>query len=718
MRIPPLNFGRSQRLPLILQSESAECGLACLAMIAAYHGHAIDLLSMRQRFSISLRGVTLKNIVDMGAALKLQPRPLKLELEELPQMRTPCILHWEMAHFVVLKSVQANADGSLRSAMIHDPARGLVRVTAAEMSASFTGVALELTPAADFEAREEKRKISIGAMLSSVTGLRGALTQVFALAVALEIFALGAPLFMQLVIDGPVASSDRNMLTVVALGFVLLLLVQTSISVFRSWSVLYISTHLKLQWVANVFSHLLHLPLAFFEKRHMGDVTSRFQSVHTIQETLSGKFIEAVLDGILACTALAVLLMYSAQLAIIAIAAVLVYFSLRWVLFLSLRRANEDQLVQRAKEQSIFFESVRGIQAIKLFNHEAERQTRWMNAMAASTNHTIVTQKLNLGFATATTLLMGIENIAVVWFGARLVIDGSFSIGMLYAFLAYKTIFATRAFALVDKVQEFRMLSLQAERLADIVLTPREPDDEVAPPPSQKEEGLTIELRNVSFRYSDADPWVLRNLSMTINAGQSLAVTGHSGCGKTTLIKMLIGILPPTEGEILVDGVPLQRFGVRAYRSTIGAVMQDDQLFAGSITDNICFFDQGVDMARVHSCAAAASLAGDIASMPMGYQTLVGEMGTSLSGGQKQRLLLARALYKGPRILFLDEATSNLDSANEQRVNEAINRLDVTRIIVAHRQETIASAERVLELANGVIVRDFLQETEVVAKQA
>ncbi len=705
-----LHFGGAQRLPLVSQTEAAECGLACLAMIAGYHGHDIDLLTLRQRFSLSSRGATMKNLVDIGRALHLSPRPVKVELEDLRHLRLPCILHWNLNHFVVLHKVQAGLDGAPAAIHIHDPALGKRVVGAADIAAAFTGVALELLPTADFQRREEKQRIKIGELVRSVTGLRPALLQVLGLALALEAFALVGPLLMQLVVDGPIASADRDMLTVVALGFGLLLLFQTLFGAFRSWVVMYISTHLSMQWTANVFHHLLHLPLSFFEKRHLGDVVSRFNSVHAIQDTLSSKFIEAVLDGLLTLTVLAALLAYNATLAAVVVGGVAVYCLLRMATFLAARRASEEQLAAKAREQSVFLESIRGIQAIKLLNHEHERHARWLNLLVGTINRGIATQKLNLLFTTASGAVKGVENIVVIWLGARLVIDNALSIGMLYAFIGYKAMFTARAYALVDKLQDFKMLALQGERLADIVLTPREPAaDEGCADPAD----LTIMLRGVSFRYSDVDPWVIRGLDMTIRPGESVAIVGRSGCGKTTLLKLLVGILTPTEGEILVGGVPLERLGARRYRALIGAVMQDDQVFAGTVADNICFFDQHVEPGAVRRCAKAASIAADIEAMPMAYQTLIGDMGSSLSGGQKQRLLLARALYKSPRMLFLDEATSHLDAANEQRVNEAVQGMDITRVIVAHRHETIASVGRVVELVDGKIVRDFQQESSM-----
>lgn len=704
--LPRVHLG-GRRLPLVLQGEAAECGLACMAMVSGYHGHDIDLLSLRQRFSFSLRGATFRHLVQIAAALGFSARPVKVELEDLPHLRTPCILHWDMNHFVVLKKVRTDARGKLASVELHDPARGQLRVPARQVSACFTGAAMELVPGTGFAARVERQRLDLWQLVTRAAGLRPAMLQLFGLALALECFALLAPLFLQAVVDGPLTSGDRDMLSMLALGFGALVVAQSAIGVARSWMVLYIGSHLNLQWVSNVFAHLLYLPLSYFEKRHLGDVHSRFNAVHAIRETLSGKFVEAILDSLMAVTALVVLFLYSAGLAAVVVAAVGLYLGLRTASYLALRSATEEQLAFKANEQSVFLESIRGIQAIKLANHEDVRHARWLNHVGASINRSIRTEKINMLFRCASGFLNGAENIVVIWLGARLVLAEAFSLGMLYAFLSYKLTFTQRAYALIDKIQDLRMLSLQGERLADIVLTAREQSGggEAGVP-----EHLPIELRDVWFRYSDADPWVLRGVNLLIAPGQSVAIVGSSGCGKTTLLKLLIGILTPTKGEVLVGGLPLASFGARRYRACIGAVMQDDQLFAGTLLENICFFDERVDMERVEQCAAAAAIAHELGAMPMGYQTLVGDMGTSLSGGQKQRLLLARALYKRPRILFLDEATSHLDSGNEREVNQAIGALALTRILVAHRKETIASAERVVQLADGVVVRDLLQD--------
>ena len=691
-------LGGGRRLPAFLQTEAAECGLACLGMVACWHGHRIDLAGLRRRFTLSMKGATLAYLMQAAGKLQLSPRPLRLELDELSRLSLPCVLHWDLNHFVVLASV------SEREAVIHDPAGGRRRMGLEELSRHFTGIALELSPTADFRPVDERRRVRLRDLTGAVTGLSRSLAQVVLLALLLQAVALLSPFYMQWVVDGAVVSEDRDLLTVLGLGFLLLAGVQVAISALRSWVVLYLGTSLNLQWLANVFAHLLRLPVSWFEKRHLGDVVSRFGAVATIQRTLTSSFVEALIDGVMAVATLAMMLAYSPGLAAVAVGAVAAYGLLRAAYYGPLKRATEEHIVHAARQQSHFLETVRGVQSIKLFGRQEERRARWLNLAVDAVNRDVAVQKLTLGFRSANGVVFGAERVAVVWLGALQVLDSAFSVGMLFAFLAYKEQFSARVAGLVDKAIELRMLQLQGERLADIVLAPAESDPASAPPPV---EDASIEVRGLSFRYSDTEPFVIRDCSFRIEPGESVAIVGASGGGKTTLVKIMLGLLAPTDGQVLVGGVDLQKLGVDAYRRLVGTVMQEDPLFAGSIADNVSFFDPDPSQEAVERCTRLAAVHEDIAAMPMGYHTLIGDMGAALSGGQRQRILLARALYKQPRILFLDEATSALDVERERQVNAAVRGLALTRILIAHRPETIASADRVIVLQGGRVAQDL-----------
>ncbi|MES2899533.1 MAG: peptidase domain-containing ABC transporter [Pseudomonadota bacterium] len=687
-----LEFG-PRRLPLLLQTEAAECGLACLAMAASYHGFRTDLAAMRARFSVSLKGLTLAQLMDFADRLKLSSRALRLELDELRQLKMPCVLHWGTNHFVVLRS--ANAKG----VVLHDPAVGVRRLAYEDVDKHFSGFALELTPSSDFQPADEKRRVTLGSVIGTLTGFGEPLALVLMMSLALEAMALVAPLLNQWVVDEALVSADRSLLNTLALGTLLLMITQSVVAQARAWTVLYIATHLNLQWVSNVFTHLLRLPIGWYEKRHLGDVVSRFGSVSAIQSTITNGFISVILDGLMAVLTFIMMVCYSVTLSLVVVAMMLLYGALRVSSYGPLREAGLECIMLAAKESSCFMETIRAAQAIKLFGRELDRRSRWLNAKVDSVNRAVRTEKLGLWYGNINLAITGIAGTSIMWLGGRMVMDGTFTIGMLFAFTAYAGQFGARMSSLIDKYFEFRMLSLHTERLADIVLETPEP--EAAGSIGVAHLVPRIELVNVGFRYSDSDPWVVRHVNLVIDPGASLAIVGPSGGGKTTLIKLILGVLVPLEGEIRYGGVPMRQLGLRAYRSALGAVMQDDQLLAGSLRNNISFFDQPTDQRHVEACADLAAVHADIAAMPMGYETLSGDMGSTLSGGQKQRVLLARALYKKPTVLILDEATSHLDVALERRVNAAIASLQITRIFVAHRPETIASAGRVVTLSDG-----------------
>jgi len=592
--------------------------------------------------------------------------------------------------------------------VLHDPAVGTRRLTLEEVSKHFTGIALELTPTSEFRRGEEAVKFSVLGLMGRVVGLRRGLTQLTLIGLAMQVCSLVAPFYLQWVVDEALVAADHSLITVLGTGFLLLVVMQSTMSAFRSWVTTVLAANLNFQWFGNAFSHLMRLPLPYFEKRHLGDIVSRFGSIQTIQRSLTTQFVDGIVDGVLVLGTLVVMEIYSPQLTIVAVGAVALYASLRLGMFRLLRDATAEQIIHAAKQQSHFMESARGVQSIRLFNRSEERRIGWMNALADQFNADLRISRLAISYQTANSLLFGIERIVVIWLAALAVLDGRFSVGMLFAYLSYKDQFTQRLASLIDKLFEFRMLRLHGERVADIVLTEPERDQHAVEVDAGKI-SPSIELRNVTYRYADGEPDVIRGLNLTIPAGQCLAITGGSGCGKTTLVKLLLGLIEPTEGEILVGGVKLKELGLANYRQITGTVMQDDQLFAGSIGDNISFFDPLPVQDRIESSAQLAAIHNEILAMSMGYNALIGDIGSGLSGGQKQRILLARALYKEPKMLCLDEATSHLDIWNEQLVNAAIKGIRLTRIIVAHRPETIAMAQRVVVLERGQIVRDLEQ---------
>lgn len=687
-----INFGLFAKTPMILQTESAECGLACLAMIAHHHGYRTDLFILRQKYPISQKGATLHTLVKIAQKMRLTTRPLRLELDELSQLRMPCILHWDMNHFVVLKSVSKN------KVTILDPSYGQRILTKKEISGHFTGIALEVWADSNFEKKEDKANIRLFKLIGEIKGLYGSLGQILILALVLEVFALTSPFFMQWVIDHAIVSADSNLLTTLVIGFGILMFLTQLTSLLQTWIGMYISTTLNVQWKANVFHHLTHLPSQFFQKRHLGDIISRFGAIDNIQSTLTTTFLTVILDGMMTVFTLVMMFFYSPTLAWIAIGAMIIYGVLRWIWYAPLKRATEEQIIHSAKQSTHFMETMRGIRAIKRFNKEDIRKSTWLTLFVNTINAGLYTQKLGLMFGFINGIVFGLENLIIIYLGVNLVINSTFTVGILMAFIAYKNQFGGRVSSLIDKFIEVKMLSLHGERLADIVLEKTEKSDYLPVLEQKNISNYDIQVKNLSFAYSDDEPNIIDNLSFHIKDKESVAIVGATGCGKSTLMSLLMGELTPKLGEIKIAGKIHQNMAELNALGIIACVSQDDTLFAGSLIENISFFDDKLNHEWAEECAIMAGIHDEIMSMPMGYQTLVGDMGNVLSGGQKQRILIARALYQKPKILFLDEATSHLDIVKEHQINEMIKSLGITRVMIAHRPETIASADRIIQL--------------------
>lgn len=698
MTAPTISLSGRPRLPVIVQAEAAECGLACLAMIASYHGYRTDLNALRRRFPISLKGVTLRGLIQLAANLHLSCRAVRFELEQLAKLRLPAILHWDLNHFVVLKSV------SQRGIVVHDPATGVQSYALPEASPHLSGVAVEITPAEGFARTDERTRLPLSAFWGHIQGAPHAVAEILALSVVLELLVIAGPFYMQLTIDEVVARGDVDLLVVLALGFGLLAAISVVSTALRSYIVLLLQNTMHFQMGARLFRHLVRLPLSFFEKRHIGDVLSRFGSLEPIRNIMAEGLIIAFVDGLMAVATLVMIFVYSRILAVVVLTAVALYTALRLALYPLLRRRSEAAIQTRAQENSTFIETARAVQSLKLFNREEEREGQWLNRFADVVNANVRLGRTRIAFHTLNDWIFGLENIVVVYIGARLALGGSLSVGMLFAFMAYKRHFSEKMILLVEKAIEFRLLNLHLDRLADIALTPAERGHDIPLVQDRPIKG-GIELRNICFRYAETEPLVLENISLTIEPGAFVTVMGPSGGGKTTLMKIVLGLLEPTSGEVLADGIPLHVIGVRTYREQVGAVMQDDQLLSGSIADNISFFDAAFDYDRMVECARTARIHDEISAMPMAYNTLIGDMGSSLSGGQKQRVLLARALYKRPKMLVMDEGTAHLDVENERRINAGLRELAITRISVAHRPEMMAGTDRIIEIDRTVAER-------------
>ncbi|QEO44769.1 peptidase domain-containing ABC transporter [Vibrio cholerae] len=694
-----LNWAWKKKLTLVRQTENAECGIACLAMIADWHGYKINLRQLRVNLGASQHGMSLPRLIECAESINLSGRAVRLDLEELKHLKTPCILHWNLNHFVVLNSVKGN------KIVIHDPASGILSLTLSDVNKSFTGIALELSPTHNFKKRDEKEKVKLSMLIGNTIGLKSALIKILIFSLVLESLALLLPILNQIVIDEVLVGNDENLLILIIVSIFLITAVKTLIGLAKDWATISLSVNFNMQWTANVFHHLFRLPIEWFEKRNIGNISAKFSAIDVIQNTLTTSVIQVLLDFVLVFGTLLVMLLYSPLLSIIAIIAAFLYALLRLTWFNTFKRAEENTWEERTKEDSYFLETIRGVLSLRVNETLSLRESTWKNLNINRLNAQLHELKLSMIYNTVNITLISLVSATVLWFGANLVLSGQFTIGMLVAFLSYQGRFSSSIGSLTDKFFEYKMLSVHNERLADIVLTTKDLNNEHDLTPIRQhkisEENEKINVSNVSFAYGLDTPILLKNISFQLRDGEIVTLIGSSGEGKSTIAKLLLGIYKPTSGYIEYFGN--SNLSLKEIRPRIGAVFQEDQLFSGSIIENITFWSTEIDEAWLMECTKKANIHDDIELLNMGYNTLIGEMGSSLSTGQRQRILIARALYKKPDLLILDEATSSLDIETESFVCNMLRETGLPILMIAHRPKTISIADRVLLLKNGNI---------------
>ena len=686
-----LDLRWQRRVPVIHQTETAECGLACLAMICGHFGKNIDLIYLRRKFNLSARGATLAGLNGIAEQLGMATRALSLELDELRVLKTPCILHWDFSHFVVLVSVKRNRY------VLHDPARGIRYISREEMSRYFTGVALEVWPGSEFQSETLQTRISLRSLINSIYGIKRTLAKIFCLSVVIEAINLLMPVGTQLVMDHAIPAGDRGLLTLISAALMFFILLKAATSTLRAWSSLVMSTLINVQWQSGLFDHLLRLPLAFFERRKLGDIQSRFDSLDTLRATFTTSVIGFIMDSIMVVGVCVMMLLYGGYLTWIVLCFTTIYIFIRLVTYGNYRQISEECLVREARAASYFMETLYGIATVKIQGMVGIRGAHWLNMKIDAINSGIKLTRMDLLFGGINTFVTACDQIVILWLGAGLVIDNQMTIGMFVAFSSFRGQFSERVASLTSFLLQLRIMSLHNERIADIALHEKEekkPEIEIVADMGP----ISLETNGLSYRYDSQSAPIFSALSLSVAPGESVAITGASGAGKTTLMKVLCGLFEPDSGRVLINGIDIRQMGINNYHRMIACVMQDDRLFSGSIRENICGFAEEMDEEWMVECARASHIHDVIMNMPMGYETLIGELGEGLSGGQKQRIFIARALYRKPGILFMDEATSALDSESEHFVNVAIKNMNITRVIIAHRETTLRTVDRVISI--------------------
>ena len=682
-------IGRPRRLRHIPQHQQSECGLACLAMIADFHGLRLDLAAARARAGGAGRGHTLQALMEAAGKLGLSGRPLKLEMEELAQLKLPCILHWNLDHYVVLEKVRK------QRALILDPAGERRWWRIAQLDTRFTGVALELAPRAEFRPADLRGALPLRSIARSFDRLARTLAGLTIIALAMQILSLAPPILSQILIDEVTTSQDSELLRSMLIAMALLAAITIPLRLLQGWIGIWLSTSISLQTSRNLTRRLFSLPVRFFRERHVGDVVSRMQSLSPIIRFATGSVVTGIVNLLKVSLAGLAMLIYSPVLMLISLAGLALRAGLVWSVLPVQRRLARDGLVAGAKQSSAMLESLRGSETVKALAGESERLTVWQTHLVDKLNLDVRSARIGMYSGAGLSALGEAEQIAFLGAGVLALFNGRITLGALFAFMTLRGRFSAALGALIALFQQAYMLRLHAERLGDIVEHEAEPEDGL---PVARFRGA-FEAQELGFAYGSNERFVLRGFSCCIEPGQLAVMTGPSGSGKSTLLKLLAGLESPTEGCLLADGTEVQRLHRRDYRRQLGLVLQGDVLFRGSIAENISFFDPAPDADLIDEVARLAAVDDDIRQFPMGMATQIGDMGSNLSGGQAQRVLLARALYRRPKALILDEATSHLDPATEERVVEMLKNLGITIVCAAHRPAILRYADQVLDLS-------------------
>ncbi len=687
---------RPDEVPVILQGEISECAIASLAMIAAAWGLKTDLAAFRARIAITPRGINLRTLMNLAANMGLAPRPVRIGLQRLADLKLPAILHWNLDHFVVLEKVAGNR------ATIVDPARGRTQMTLEAMSPHFTGIAVEFTPTEAFQPGVMRLSRSFRRAWIDDRRLRSAALSMLWLTVLLQLTIVAMPFAYRKIIDGSGGSLTHPHFLWIACGILLMMAVQAGSSWARGLVVVRLGSIFVHRVSTNIVARLFSLPVAFFQRQMLGDILSRVRSVDTIRRFVTDQAAPLAVDLLVGCVTAILMIVFSPHLALIVICGLTVEVCVRAFSLRRQRELSEDLLEAEGKEMSRLLESMRAIQAIKLAGGEAQRLAIWENELVRVLNANTRLARQRNTVAAVASAASALEWTAVLSVGILGVGFPPVTTGVLFGFLAYRGVFRERVSTVMENIWSLQLAGVHLRRLDDLMLAEPEPRGGAL---TQVEGPGCLKLDHVSFRYAPTEPLILDDVSLECPPGACIAIVGPSGSGKSTLVKLILGIEKAQHGTVRLDDVDIEAVNRQVWRQRFGVVMQDDTLLAGSINDNIAFFDPKFDVEKVRSAARDAAIHDEIQTMPMDYGTIVGDLGVQISGGQRQRLLIARALYREPGLILFDEGTANLDAASEQKISEVLASLALTRIIVAHRSHLLTVADIVYEVRDNKVSR-------------
>jgi ATP-binding cassette subfamily B protein len=691
--------GRIKRFEHVRQIDEMDCGAASLGMICRHFGRKVSLSRIRQLCHTSTDGTSLKAMCRAATELGLAARALKVSMRNLPHMPLPAIVHWEGNHWMVLIEV---TDKYVRVA---DPASGTRKIPRKEFEQNWSGYAALFDYTIAFQNAPEGRS-SMAWVLPFLNKFRPYLIQVLLLAVAVSFLQLLFPVFTQMVVDKVIVEKDIGLLGTILLGMGIALLFVQSATLVQEYILAFTAVRLDTAMLDFLTRQMLSLPMSYFTSRRTGDIQRRLDGAKQVRQFAVRDGIGAMLAVVQLAGALTLMMLYSVSLTLAFLLTAPLYAGLMIFSFKVLRPMFQSVEESQGKYSSHQIDAIKGIEAVKAAAAEAVFRDTMLNEFLSVSKKLFKSSFIVMSYDSLLTTIGMLSTAIFLWVGANQVMAGNLSVGGFVAFssltaMAYGGIL--RTLGVWDNVQ---LASVLMNRLNDIFeQEPEQGRDRSHLTPVHSLEGR-IELRNVSFRYGGPEaPNILTKINLTLAPGRMVALVGRSGCGKTTLIKLIAGLLEPTEGTILFDHTDLKSLNYRDVRRHIGMVLQENHIFNNSIAKNIAFGDAEPDIDRVLHAAQMAAAHDFIMRLPMGYETKIGESGLSLSGGQKQRIAIARAIYNNPPVLIFDEATSALDTESERAIQDNLTRLMAgrTTIVIAHRLSTIREADAIVVMEKGQV---------------
>jgi ATP-binding cassette subfamily B protein len=690
---------QTRQYPFLEQQSASDCGAACLAMICRYWGKTISINQLREMANVTRNGASLRGLATAAESLGFTTRPVRGTLNKLAEQSLPAIAHWQGNHYIVVYEINH------KFVIVADPAIGKRKLTHAEFKTGWTGYTLLLQPTRSFEETEESRS-SVWSIFSLVKPYGWIVFEVVLASILIQVFSLVTPIFTQLILDRVVVQGSMLTLTSMGIGLLVFGIFRVAMAGLRQYLLDYLASRINLTLIVGFIRHTFRLPLQFFENRYVGDIISRVQENRKIQRFLTGQAMISALDLLTVFVYLILMFRYSWKLAALSLLVVPPFLLLAFIGTPFLKNASRKTFKTFAAESSYLVESLTGISTIKSLNIEQTVRWRWEDQFIQSLKAFFSSQVIG-GFFQLTS--SGIETIAttvMLWFGAWLVIKGELTIGQLVAFNMLLGNIIRPFQQLSNLWNEFQEVVVALERINDVMDAEPEASWQQQLQPIHQLQGQ-IRFEQVTFRYHpESDVNTLENLSFEIQPGQTVAIIGRSGSGKTTLSKLLLGLYPPTQGRILIDGFDITSLDIRSLRPQVGVVDQNSFLFGDTIRANIAMGSPDASLEEIMAAAQQAGAHSFIQELPMGYETQVGERGGMLSGGQRQRLTIARALVGNPRLLILDEATSSLDAESERIIQGNLSKISQNRttLIIAHRLSTIRNADLILVLDRGVLI--------------